>query len=78
MKVQDHTDASAKMASPAPIAKMLRMLVPPILASMEPPASTTAPPLAAPVPRASRVSSVSTMSTTVPDSHAETAAHAMT
>jgi hypothetical protein len=77
MKVRDHTDASAEMASPAPIAKTLRTHVPPILVSMEPLASTTAPPSAAPVPKASRVSSASTTSTTAPGNRVEMAAHAM-
>lgn len=77
MKVQDHTDASAEMASPAPIAKTLRMHVPPTLASMEPLASIMALPSAVPVPKASRVSNVSITSTTVPGNRVEMAAHAM-
>ena len=77
MKVLDHTDVSAEMASPDLIAKTLRMHVPPIPVLMEPLASTMALPSVAPVPKASRVSNVSTMSTTAPGNLAEMAAHAM-
>ena len=77
MKVQDHTDASAEMVSPAPIAKTRRTHVPPTLASMEPLALTTALPSAVPVPKASRVFNVSTMSMTVLGNRVEMAAHAM-
>lgn len=56
---------------------MLQMLVTLILASTEPPASTTEPRSVAPVPKGSRASSVSTMSMIARVSPAGMAAHVM-